>query len=414
MRPLALGSVLLAAVALTPVHSVGQERSSVPPLVRLQDARGSDRLLRLQPLTLRPLGRSIRTFHSGAWTAFSPDGRTMAISDGAGDRSRIQFVDLAGWRSLGTVRLGRRGTLALGWVSDDRVLAVPAWDTGRRQALVVDTKRGEIVARHAVSGQLIHGIPVPGGHALLLSPRRGIGPARIVIVDASGAARTVELEGIEAGGADREPHGEELIPGITADPDAGRLYAIAARRLLVAEIELGSGAVSYHALAAPAGSSKLATAAKGNIDMWWRQAAWVGDGRFAVTGEHYPPARRNRPPRRVPFGVRLVDTRDWSITTLDARPDVMRVAGGTLLATGTRWFYDGRPPKSTGLLAFDAQGRRLFTRFRDRDATVAGTRGDLAYVWVRRTHTVHVIDVRDGHTVKEVRTLRHVPFLLTP
>jgi hypothetical protein len=253
----------------------------------------------------------------------------------------------------------------------------------------------------------MNSLAVPGGYALMLAPRRGIGPARILIVDASGGTRTIELDGIKAGGIDREPNGLDLIPAVTVDPEGGRLYAIAARGLLVAQVELASGAVSYHTLGA--------SAAKGNIDVWWRAAAWVGDGRFAVTGDHYPAVRGRRPPSGpVPFGIRLVDTNDWSITTLDARPDVMEVSGGTVLATGTRWFAGRRPPESTGLLAFDATGRWLFTRFRGRDVRVAGTRGRMAYVWVRRTHTLHVIDLRDGHTVNEVRTLRRVPLLLTP
>jgi hypothetical protein len=40
-------------------------------------------------------------------------------------------------------------------------------------------------------------------------------------------------------------------------------------------VDLASGIVSYHSLGAGA--------SKGNVDIWWRTAAWAGDGRIAVT-----------------------------------------------------------------------------------------------------------------------------------
>jgi hypothetical protein len=116
----------------------------------------------------------------------------------------------------------------------------------------------------------------------------------------------------------------------------------------------------------------------------------------------------------VPFGVRLIDTSDWSISTLDPRPSVMHVSGQTVLAYGTRWFGDRRPSESTGLLAFDGAGSRRFTRFRGQQIATLGTRGHLLYAWVRRTRTLHVIDLRSGRTLNEVHTSRRIPFLLTP
>jgi hypothetical protein len=91
----------------------------------------------------------------------------------------------------------------------------------------------------------------------------------------------------------------------------------------------------------------------------------------------------------------------------------MSVAGDTVLAYGTRWFTGRRPPESTGLLAFDRDGHRRFTRFRGRDVVGAGSQGRLAYIWLRRTRTLHVIDLRDGRTVNRVHTGRRAPFLLT-
>ena len=226
-------------------------------------------------------------------------------------------------------------------------------------------------------------------------------------MDGDARLRTIVLEGIRAGGTEARRRGRFLTPGLTVDPEGGRLYVVAANEPLVAELELTSGAVSYHSLGA--------SASKGNVDVWYRQAAWAGDGRIAVTGERWRPARGRRPPPPPePFGVRVIDTRDWSITTLDWRATGMQVAGDTLLATGTRWFPSGgRPAEYTGLLAF-AGGRPAFHRFAGRDVVLCGSRGNLGYVWVRRMRTVHVIDLRDGRTLREVSTGRRPPFLLSP
>jgi len=406
MRPKLLGLALLAAIAPAS-PAAAQERSGTVPLVRMQDGHESDLLFRVHPRTLRRIGRPIRTFRSGAGLAMSPDGRTLASSDGPRGRSRIQFVDLVRWRTLAVTGFGRRGPLWVGWASDDRLVAISGGGGfGGQRLMVIDAASGRVVARHAFSGWTMNSLAVPGGFALALAPLKGIGPLRILLIDPAGGLRTVKLEGIPAGGDDGEPAGQILTPALTADPEGGRLYAVSARGLLVADVELATGAVSYHTLGA--------SASKGNIDVWWREAAWAGDGRIAVTGEHWPAARGRRPPRApVAWGLRIIDTRDWSIDTLDARTTVMHVAGGTVLAYGTRWFARRRSPESTGLLAFDRDGHRRFTRFRGRQVVGAGSRGSLTYVWVRRERTLHVIDLRGGRTVNRVHTGRRAPFLLT-
>jgi hypothetical protein len=406
MRLIALGLTLLAAGVIAPA-AAAQESPADPPLVRLRDGHGSDLLFRVHPRTLRPLARPIRTFRSGYGLAFSPDGGILAYSDGSRARSRIHFVDVARWRSLGVAGLGRRGPLLVGWVSDDRVLAIAGQGFGRQQLILLDVTSRKVVARRPFAGLTLNALTIPGGYALALAPNRGIGPLRILLVDAQGGVRNIRLDGVESGGTESERRGRFLTPGVALDSEGGRLYVVAARGLLVAEVELASGAVSYHPLGA--------SASKGNIDVWWRQAAWAGNGRIAVTGQRWRPGRRRRPPPPPePFGIRIIDTSDWSTTTLDPRPTEVHVSGDTVLANGTRWFDGGRRSESTGLLAFDATGRRTFTRFRGQDVATVGSRGHVAYVWVRRTRTLHVIDLRDGRSLNEIRTGRRIPFLLTP
>ena len=400
MRPAAPALALLMSTLVAPA-ATAQERPADAPLVRMRDGHGSDLLFRVHPRTLRPLSAPIRTFRSGAWLALSPDGRMLAYSDGSRARSRIHFVDLARWRSLGVARLGRRGPLGVGWVGPGRVVVMTGQGFGRQRLLWVDVATRNVVGRRGFGGRLINTFAVPGGFALALAPEGRIGPLRLLLADADGGARTVKVDGIPAGGNEAEDDARYLTPGIAVDPEGGRVFVVAVRVMLVAEVALTSGEVTYHSLGAGA--------AKGNVDVWWRQATWAGDGRIAVSGERFRPGRSP-----LPFGVSLIDTTDWSIRTLDPRPSVMHVAGDTVLAYGTRWFSDGRRSESTGLLAFDGDGRRAFVRFRGQDIATLGSRGRLLYAWVRRTRRLHVIDLRDGRTVNEVHTSRRIPFLLAP
>jgi hypothetical protein len=109
----------------------------------------------------------------------------------------------------------------------------------------------------------------------------------------------------------------------------------------------------------------------------------------------------------------MIDTRTWTVTTLDPRPDTMHVAGGTVLAAGTRYLKPGRT-KSTGLLAFDESGGRAWKRFRGRPVALLGSRGSLVYAWVRRERTAYVLDRDSGRTLHTIRTGKRIPFLLSP
>ena len=319
-------------------------------------------------------------------------------------------MDIADWRSMGVARVARTGWLTVGWVGPDRVLAIAGESSGRQRLLWIDVSSRKVVARRSFSGWNVNSLTVPGGLALAVGPSKGVGPLRILLVDESGGIRTITIDGIEAGAnypESSEASGRVLTPAVTVDQESGRLYAFAARGLLVAEVDLASGAVGYHSLGA--------SASKGNIGVWWRHAVWAGDGRIAVTGDHWPPVRGRGPYNGpVPFGVRMIDTRAWTVSTLDPRPDTMHVAGETVLASGTRWFDGGRRTRSTGLLAFDRSGGRAFTRFTGRQVVLLGSRGRLGYVWIRRTRTAHVIDMANGRTLNTIRTGRRAPFLLSP
>jgi hypothetical protein len=409
MRPIAFISILLAAALVAPAAAAGGEAAE-PPLIRMRDGHGSDLLFRVNPRTLQQVGRPIRTFRGGSDLTMSPDASRLAFADPWQGRSRrdarIHFVDLARWRSMGVARLGRHPWFTLGWVSEDRVVAITGEDPTRERFIWVDANTRKVLARRTFSGWTAATVPVSGGLAVAVGPSEGTGPLRVLMLDPNGGVRTIAVDGIRAGAGYGDRDGEVLTPAVTVDPDSGRLYVVAARGLLVAEVELTTGAVAYHSLGAGA--------SKGTVAVWWRDAAWVGDGRIAVTGDHWPRSRGRVFDGPVPFGLRMIDTSDWSIATLHAQTDAMHVADGAVLAAGTRYFRAGRRPESYGLQAFDTSGRRVFTRFRGERVALLGSRGRLAYAWVRRTRRAHVIDLAGGRTLNTIRTGRGSPHLLSP
>jgi hypothetical protein len=409
MRPIAVVSTLLAAALAAPAVAPGGAGVADAPLVRMRDGHGSDLLFRLNPRTLRQVGSPIRTFSGGSDLKVSPDGSRLAFADpwhgGARRGAGIHFVDLAGWRSTGVARLGRHAWFTLGWAGADRVVAITGEHPERERFIWVDANTRKVVARRTFSGWTANSVPVPGGLAVAVGPSNGTGPLRILVLDPNGGVRTIGVDGIRAGADYRDRGGEVLTPAVTVDPGTGRLFVVAARALLVAEVELATGTVTYHSLGA--------SASKGDNAVWWRHAEWAGDGRIAVTGDHWPRPRRRVFDGPVPFGLRLIDTSDWSIETLHAQTDAMHVADGAVLAAGTRYIRAGRS-ESYGLQAFDTSGRRLFTRFRGERVVLLGSRGGLGYAWVRRTRRAHVIDLAGGRTLSTIRTGRGSPHLLSP
>src|SRR5215204_6368030 len=249
MRPTAVLLALLLSASFAPAVGARGTPANVP-LVRMRDGHGSDLLFRLNPRTLQQVGRPIRTFRGGSDLKIAPDGSRLAFADPwSGGRRRgagIHFVDLTGWRSMGVARVGRHAWLTLGWVSADRVVAITGEGPGRQRFIWVDANTREVLARRAFSGWTADAIPVQGGLAVTLGPGEGTGPLRILVLDPNGGMRTIAVDGIRAGAGYAHRAGEVLTPAVTVDPDTGRLYVVAARGLLVAEVDLATGAVAYH------------------------------------------------------------------------------------------------------------------------------------------------------------------------
>jgi hypothetical protein len=417
MWPLAV--LVLAAVPAAAVvaSAPGASESVRTPLVRLverADGHG-DRLVTVDPRTLRPSSPGIPTFLDGFSGKFSPDGRLFARGNGFDGPALVELINVESWSRRARVDLGGDGPVAVFWAGPDRLIAVAGeGSAGPQRVHVMAMPGGQVLTRRTFRGRSLGAAVTPLGLVMLMAPERKIGPARILLAGLDGSMHTISLASIRAGGGTGRS-GRYRAPALTVDPEGGVAYVLAAGPMLAARIDLTTGTVDYHRLR-ETGSASRGTAAKGNVAAWWRVAIWLGDGRIAVTGQYEPPFRpgRNRRPTNRPFGVRLVDTRDWTIRTLHPDPFLIYRAGERLLAHGTTWYDGWRRSRSTGLLAFDTQGRPAFTRFRGADVSVLGSHGRLAYVWVRPNRRLHVIDLRSGRSLRSERVRpARLPFLFS-
>ena len=78
---------------------------------------------------------------------------------------------------MGIARLGRHAWFTLGWVSDDRVVAITGGGLGRQRFIWVDASTRMVLARRPFSGWTANAIPVPGGLAVAVGPRSSFGAA---------------------------------------------------------------------------------------------------------------------------------------------------------------------------------------------------------------------------------------------
>ena len=123
----------------------------------------------------------------------------------------------------------------------------------------------------------------------------------------------------------------------------------------------------------------------------WRSAHVVGDGLLAVSG--YDDTLRRELQRPRPYGLRLIDTREWTVETVDERVGYFQPASGALVVS------DGGYGRNSGVVALELDGRRRFRLHEGRDATAIAA-GGLLYVTPYGPSRTHVIDLRTGRTIR--------------
>jgi hypothetical protein len=351
----------------------------------------SDEVGWFDPVTLQPTSayRATLPEQTSTW-AVSPGGGLLAI----GLSNGVRIIDADTLRSVTT--LERFPSWALTWLSDDLLVSLGSDEVFMWDARVDGTRHhylpGSVVTSYAAIDRLLV-ISSEGG-------RHQLGPAHLVQIDASGW-RTVELEGLEAGfDPDRGEHGMELTPGLAFDADRERAFVVPSDGP-IAEVDLAEMAVVGYRR--PATSllqdltSALVVPASAKLAEWARvRAAWLGDGLLAVSGE-----RGSTMDLDVgAAGVSIVDTRDWTVCTLDPRPTHVAVSAGVLLAWGGADFGEFG---GTGLIGYDLTDGSRWHRFGRQylDVQVYG-----AYVYaINSWHgwRVRTLDVETGTVLSRYR-----------
>jgi hypothetical protein len=340
------------------------------------------RLYAVDPRTLQPRRAHSAPLagHAFGWS-FSPDrGRLAAGSDVTAE---LRLYDLRRLRVLGDVDLVKPNShglvFATTWASSSRVMAavVSPGCCGLGDTLVsaVDADARSVLWRRDLQGSLQAGAAYRGGFVLVLGPKYAIGPSRLLLVAPDGHVRITRLDQIRSGWQ-RSGSGDRFVshqwnPGLALDPASGRAFVVQAGAP-VAEVDLRRLSVRYHQLAEP-------ISFLGRLRDWLepkaeakamegpeRRALWLGDGRLAVTGVDYQASVDSHGHQQEldkPAGLKLIDTRNWSVRTLDHTTSSVTFAGGGLFAFGTSW--DSRTSKigGSGLTAYDRSGRALYHRY---------------------------------------------------
>jgi hypothetical protein len=319
---------------------------------------------RLDPRTLRPLpGPRIRLRYGISGYGWSPDRSLLVLGDI--DDDALHVVDPVRLRQVATVDIGivAEAPQALAWLGPRR-LAVVAGDSADGATLVMaDPVAGRVLSRRPLASG---GIPAAGAGdrmVLLSTSVERIGPARLQVVDDRGRVRTAGLEGVDAGFQhppdwDRPgAYGISREAALAVDPDGGRAFVVTAGAT-VAEVDLDSLQVTYRRLRQPASLLRrlahwLVPPAEAKLNAGtWRAACWLGDGRMAVWGSgsrvvgDVPAEQRSE---QRPSGLKLIDTRTWTVRPLHPAATDATWQEGRLLAFGSIWDHETEREAGVGL-----------------------------------------------------------------
>jgi hypothetical protein len=354
-------------------------------------------LVRLDPRALEPLpGRRVVLPYGISGYAWSPDRKLLVLGDS--DDDVVHVVDARRMRLVRKVRFGivARAPQQVAWLGPRRLAVVAGNPGDGAYLLLVDPLAGRVLSRRRLGPAMLTGVVAGDRLVLLRTPVEGIGPARLLVMDAGGGVRAVELGGVRVG--TRQPpdwdrpgaYGVSRDAGLAVDPAGGRAFVVAAGST-VAEVDLAGLGVTYRHLRQPASLLRrlahwLVPPAEAKLAAGtWRAACWLGGGSLAVWGTDArvtgdTPAEYESDTR--PSGLKLVDTRTWTVRTLGPGGTGVRWQAGRLLAFGSTWDATAQRERGTGLTVYgpgDQSPRHLLG---DRAVFDAHLHGDLVYASV--------------------------------
>lgn len=420
---LALGAALLAAAAGLARPPATPASTQVSPVLAMLGERAPLRLGLVDGKTLAPLaGRRIevgtggcasRNGGTGCWSlpawSFSPDRSLLAVARNTGySAGSVRIVDVRRLRVREDVPLQGLPVGGLAWMAPGRVLALQEVCCAEMQQVVaIDLARQRVESRTALRGSIVRVARTRGQLVLLLAPARAVGPARLALVDARGAVRSVPLRGLVAGSEIvdyRRFLMEQQLPGLAVDPSGNRAFVVGPGA--VAVVDLRTLATRYHPLRATAAVAK---ASRGAI----REALWLGGGLLAVSGEQLSLAGNDQ--RSEAAGLVVVDTTSWNVRTIDVRATRFALWRDVLLATDAS-AAGASGDSGSGLAAYGFDGTPRFRVLEGKTLWGVRITGSLAYAGIvasgssaaPQTATVAL----PAGTVTGVSTQQQVPVLI--
>jgi hypothetical protein len=211
---------------------------------------------------------------------------------------------------------------------------------------------------------------------------------------------------------------------LAVDEKEGKAFVVSAGPLEVAEVDLARRFVEYHDLDQPASLLdrlrdvlEPAAEAKGADVGPTRSAELLEGGLIAVTGQdELPPVEGVRGPEDVvrPFGLRLIDTRAWTIRTIDSRSSYALAVADALVAANDTYDPVTGKTRANGLVAYSLEGRERFHLFGRQIVPRLQAAGRYAYAsFYQPRHRTFVIDLNSGRIVHRLPTAEP-PQLLVP
>jgi hypothetical protein len=436
MREKVLAAYAAAAVALLVAGSAQPlaytPAKGLPLLGIVRNTSGQQSLVRVDPVRLRARpGPRMKITHVTGW-AFSPGKRLLALArwrersgDVEGEFGLVRLFDPYAFKAVGEIPLGRGAVAgdALAWLAPDRIVAIVGnCCSGSVDLVVLDPVARVVVERRPLHFEVLGAVQARDRLVVLAAPERGIGPVQLLIVDSQGGVAATELERIQ-GGYETIGEGDDrglkaVRPALVVERGGLRAFVVAPSGLS-AEVDLASLAKDYHPLALNAGSP--ASRAKRFLH-FSRYAEDLGNGLVAVSGSSVTPyldANGQEQLRFEPAGLDVVDTRDWTVRTIDSSVDSFAfvtdrlLTRDMLLTTGSRSDSGVAGSRTTsGLTAYTPEGERLFHLFGTRWAVVDTVFDNRAFVDVGSS-TLRVVNLGSGRVVG-TRGYSSIPWLIRP
>jgi hypothetical protein len=413
------GGISKPEAGSAPVRDVATPQRG--PLLGIVHHRRIAKLVRVDPRTLRASRRPAVSLGAVTSWARSPDHSRVAVGRTHGGtrhpRASIRFVHVREMRAAGDLQLGRGYVSELTWMAPGRVLSLHGVCCGSVDVVAVDVSARRIVRRVPLRGEVIRRERSRDGLVLLVTSSDRIEPVRLVLANADGELRSVVIQRIWGGRDVPDDYTTDSVvrysyPALAVDPDGNRAFVFSAGGD-VADVDLTSLSVEYHQLEEPPSlfgrlRNWLEPEAHGKASEGpSRYAWWLGDGLIALTGkdEHaYRDQAGSLQLREQPHGVELVDTRTWTVRTLDQEADHVRLAGDLLLATRFSWDSAAQTIIGMGLAGYTIDGEKRFHLFERKLLFGVIVHGTRAYVRLGEYNalvvppTVYkVVDLASGH-----------------